>query len=358
MHAIMIETSEQLTQYLDAMAKRHGNVPCAVDTEADSLHRYSESLCLIQFAIADEIELIDPLAVEDLTPLKDFLHDRIVWMHGADYDMTMFKREFDDIPEEVYDTQIGARLLGVRQFGLGNLVEHYFGVKLAKSSQKADWGKRPLSEKMVDYALNDVRYLIEMGDTIIANLKELGRFEWFLESCVDARRKVLERSGQREDLWRISGSGKLCREGLCYLRALWHWRDEEAKAWDRPTFMVCGNKQLIAWSMGLCAGNSPETPRHFRPGRRKRLEQAVQQAQAVPKEEWPERVKGKRFRRPKDFEDRLDELIKRRNQTAEELGIDPSLIAARATLEALSSDQGQAPELLLKWQRKCMGMAD
>lgn len=350
----MIETSKQLRDYLQTMARRHGDQPCAVDTEADSLHRYSESLCLVQFAIADEIELIDPLAVEDLTPLMEFLHGRIVWMHGADYDMTMFKREFNDIPDVVYDTQIGARLLGVRQFGLGNLVEHYFDIKLAKTSQKADWGKRPLSEKMVTYALDDVRYLIEMGDIIIAKLKELGRFDWFLESCVDARRKVLERSDERSDLWRISGSGKLSREGLCHLRALWQWRDEEAKAWDRPTFMVCGNKQLIEWSIGLCEGKTPQTPRHYRPGRRKRLEQAIQQAKSVPKEQWPERVKGKRFRRPKDFEDRLDALIKRRNQAAAELDIDSSLIAPRAALEALSGDQEQASELLLGWQLKLL----
>lgn len=352
----MIQTSEKLRIYLETMAGRHGDQPCAIDTEADSLHRYSESLCLIQFAIGKEIELIDPLAVEDLSPLMEFLHGRIVWMHGADYDMTMFKREFNDIPDEVYDTQIGGRLLGLRQFGLGNLVEHYFDVKLAKSSQKADWGKRPLSEKMIEYALNDVRYLIEMGERIISQLKELGRFEWFLESCADARRKVLERSGEREDAWRIQGSGKLCREGLCYLRALWQWRDEEAKAWDRPTFMVCGNKQLIEWSIGLCAGKPPQIPNHFRPNRRKRLEEAVAQAREVPKGDWPERVKGTRMRRPKDFDDRLDVLIKHRNQAAGTLGIEPSLIAPRAALEALAADPSQAPELLLNWQRECLGI--
>ncbi len=84
-------------------------------------------------------------------------------MHGADYDMTMFKRQFGKLPAVVYDTQIGARLLGVRRFGLGDLVNHYFGVELSKSSQKADWGKRPLSPKMIEYALNDVHYLLGNG---------------------------------------------------------------------------------------------------------------------------------------------------------------------------------------------------
>lgn len=354
----MIESSEQLKTYLDSVAKSYGDAPCAVDTEADSLHRYCESLCLVQFAIGEEIELIDPLAIEDLTPLLHFLHGRIVWMHGADYDMTMFKREFNDIPDLVYDTQIGARLLGVREFGLGNLVEHYFDVVLAKTSQKADWGKRPLSEKMVTYALDDVRYLVEMGDTIISKLKELGRFEWFEESCTDARLKVLERNGEREDPWRIKSSGKLSPEGLNYLRALWHWRDGEAKAWDRPTFMVCGNKQLISWCMELLEGKIPKLPKHYRPGRRNRFEKAVDEARALVESEWPQRVKGMRSRRPKDFDDKLEAMMSRRNQAAKELDIDSSLIAPRAALESIAAEHEQPADVLLNWQKKLLDLED
>lgn len=354
----MIETSEQLSQFLDAAAKCHGDDPCAVDTEADSLHRYSESLCLVQFAIGDEIKLIDPLAIEDLSPLSHFLAKRTVWMHGADYDMTMLKRQFGEIPEVVFDTQIGGRLLGLRRFGLGDLVEHYFDIKLAKTSQKADWGKRPLSEKMIDYALDDVRYLIEMGSRIVSQLKELGRYEWFVESCTAARLKVLERSGEREDLWRIQGSGKLSNQGLAFLRSLWHWRDEEAKAWDRPTFMVCGNKQLLAWCAELCEGRKPKLPGHYRPGRVKRFEQAVQDARALKQSEWPERIKGARSRRPKDFDDKLDALINRRNQVASDLDIDSSLIAPRAALEAIAGGLAEPAELLLHWQRECLKLGD
>ncbi|MGA0900297.1 MAG: ribonuclease D [Luteolibacter sp.] len=350
----MIETSEQLKQFLDSAAAKHGGAPCAVDTEADSLHRYTESLCLIQFAIGKDIELIDPLAVEDLSPLMSFLQGRIVWMHGADYDMTMFKREFKDIPDVVYDTQIGARLLGIRQFGLGNLVEHYFDIKLAKTSQKADWGKRPLSEKMVTYALDDVRYLIEMGETIIVKLRELGRFEWFLESCEDARTKVLTRSGEREDPWRISGSGKLSPKGLALLRALWYWRDGEAKAWDRPTFMVCGNKQLISWCLELLEGKTPKLPGHYRQGRRQRFAEALAEARSLSEQEWPQRIKGQRTRRPTDFDNKLDALMSRRNQAAQKLDIDPSLIASRAALEALAGAQQDGAEMLLNWQKKLL----
>jgi ribonuclease D len=177
-------------------------------------------------------------------------------MHGADYDMTMFKRQFGKLPAVVYDTQIGARLLGVRRFGLGDLVSQYFGVELSKSSQKADWGKRPLSPKMIEYALNDVHYLLEMGDIIVAKLKELGRYDWFEESCVAARQKVLDRDDSKEEMWRIQGSGKLDRRGLACLRALWHWRDARPKLGPAVVHGRATNRQFLEWSIDLAAGKS------------------------------------------------------------------------------------------------------
>lgn len=352
----MIEATEQLVQFLDSIPSHDGEIVCAVDTEADSLHRYSESLCLIQFAVGEECRLIDPLAIKDLSPLMDFLRNSTVWMHGADYDMTMLKRVFDEVPAVVFDTQIGARLLGARKFGLANLVEDYFGITLTKTSQKADWGKRPLSEKMVEYALNDVAYLIEMGDRIVARLKELGRYEWFVESCEVARDKVLERSESRDDLWRIQGAGKLSREGLAYLRALWHWRNSEAESWDRPTFMVANNRQLISWSTELSSGKKAKLPRHYRPNRVKRFNAAVEETKALDESEWPIHPKSPRIRKPKDFEQRLKALIEKRDQVAGSLDIEGSLIAPRATLEALAANLTDAGESLMKWQRECLDL--
>lgn len=350
----MIDSTERLIRLLDS--SRHGveSPVCAIDTEADSLHRYRESLCLIQFSARGESVLIDPLVIEDLSPLGHFLADATVWMHGADYDMTMFKRQFGDLPRVVYDTQIGARLLGARRFGLGDLVNLYFGVELSKSSQKADWGKRPLSPKMIEYALNDVHYLLEMGDLIVAKLKDLDRYEWFVESCVAARQRVLDRDDSKEETWRIQGSGKLDRKGLAYLRELWNWRDAEARAWDRPSFMVIPNRQLLEWSVELAAGKRVSLPHHFRPDRVKRFKAMASAADALPESEWPERPSGKRRKRDRDFERRVDSMIKTREQVAAELDIEGSLIAPRAVLEALAAGEAQPSEVLLKWQRDCL----
>lgn len=354
----MINTTERLILHLEQSRQGNASPLCAIDTEADSLHRYRESLCLIQFAVRGQSVLIDPLAIDDLSPLGDYLAEATVWMHGADYDMTMFKRQFGDLPRVVYDTQIGARLLGARRFGLGDLVNQYFGVELSKSSQKADWGKRPLSPKMIEYALNDVDYLLEMGDQIVARLKDLDRYDWFEESCAAARQRVLDRDDTKEETWRVQGSGKLDRHGLAYLRALWNWRDAEAKAWDRPSFMVLPNRQLLEWSIELAAGRRIGMPHHFRQDRVKRFFNTVREVAELPESEWPERLGGKRRKRDRDFEARVDALLKQRDRVAAELDIESSLIAPRAVLESLAAGEARPAEVLLGWQRRCLDLGD
>lgn len=345
-----------MLELVKAVEASTGELVCAIDTEADSLHRYRESLCLIQFAAGEHCLLIDPLAIKDLSALSSLLDRSVVWMHGADYDMTMLKRQFGSIPAVVYDTQIGARLLGARKFGLADLVSHYFGIELSKSSQKADWGKRPLSDKMIEYALNDVRYLMPMGDMIVTDLKARGRFAWFEESCIAARKKVLERDDSRDEAWRIQGSGRLDRRGLALLRGVWNWRDSEAEAWDRPSFMVATNRQLVEWSVTLAEGGTLNLPPYFRPDRVRRLREALAAVDALPESEYPERPKGNRRRRDSGFDHRLDGLLKIRDEVSKQLDIDGSLIAARAVLESIAAEEASPETLLLVWQRQCLGL--
>ena len=350
----MISTNDDLVRF---MGQSIADRVCAIDTEADSLHRYSESLCLIQFSDGKNHVLIDPLAIDDLSPLSVFLGDSTCWMHGADYDMHMLRQHLGVVPPVVYDTQIGARLLGVRQFGYANLVEHYIGVKLEKTSQKADWAKRPLTPVMENYALNDVVYLLPMAEEIVEQLEDKGRYDWFVESCEAARAKAMAKSPEKEDPWRVKGSGKLSPPELTYLRELWNWRDREAAEWDRPSFMVTGNKQLIEWSMALADGKKVSLPRHFRSDRIRKFYKSVDQAAAVPEDDRPHKIRGKRRRKDPQFESKLDDLIAHRNKVAEKLDIDGSLIAARAVLEALAGGQDGAAEQLLNWQRKLLGIS-
>lgn len=344
----LIQTNSQLEALLEEI---QGSDVCAIDTEADSLHRYKESLCLIQLSAAGQNVLIDPLKLDEIVSFGKYLNAREVWMHGADYDMTMLKREYGTLPRVVWDTQIGARLLGLRKFGLSDLVEHWFGVVLSKTSQKADWGRRPMTDKMMEYAINDVVFLLPMAECIVEELIDKGRYEWFVQSCEAARKKVLERDENKEDLWRINGSGRLTPLGLAYLRALWHWRDVEAASWDKPTFMVVNNKEMISWAETMSQGNEIALPKHLlRPERLKRFEKAVHPVRELTEEQWPGKAKVLRRKKDAAFDRAVDMIIKKRDAAATALDIDPSLLIARSVAESLAAGEIAAEDCLLPWQ--------
>lgn len=349
-----LATPDALKAWLSRLPQGDG-IRVAIDTEADSLHSYREKLCLIQMGVGENKALIDPLGIPDLTPLVEYLDRAEIWVHGADLDMTLMKRTFNHIPERLYDTQVAARLTGERQFGLAHLVESKFGIALSKQSQRADWGKRPLTDKMIEYALNDVHYILPLADGFLTKLRELGRESWFLESCADARQSVLNRPAPNPDeQWRITGSGALRPCGLHYLRAFWRWRDREAERIDRPTFKIIGNAELLAFAAGMQEGKDAILPDRYPPPFHRRFYKALKEAKEAPESEWPRRPPRRRNERNPEAERRFDALKEKRDRLATELNIDPSLLGSRAVLEQIAVDSSKAGDLLLNWQRRIL----
>src|SRR5437773_3692029 len=123
----------------------------ALDTEADSLHAYPEKLCLIQISLPGADELVDPLASLDLSPLLEALRGRDLILHGADYDLRLLRRAYGFVPASAFETMLAARLLGFLEFGLTHLVKELLEVHLEKGPQTADWARRPLTQRMVNY---------------------------------------------------------------------------------------------------------------------------------------------------------------------------------------------------------------
>lgn len=351
---VYIDDQESLNRFIKEIEDPN-YVRCAIDTEADSLHCYEEKLCLIQFAVEDRFAIIDPLSIDDLSSLINFINRTEVWLHGADFDMRMLKRTYGSVPEVVYDTQTASRLLGVKKFGLVNLVEDHFGLVLPKTSQKADWGQRPLSEKMLEYAVNDVRYLLEMADTLASRLKELERWDWFVESCESAKESASIVKEKNEDLvWRISGWGKLERDGMAFLRALWFWRDGEAARRDRPAFKIIGNHDLLRFSKDLQEGNDVKLPSRFPHQPVKRFKEAIESARNLDSADFPEIPKRIRGKRDSAAEKKFDKLKNLRDRVSEDLGIDPTLIASRSILERVAATPQEAGDILLNWQKNLL----
>ena len=353
----LVDTTASLDQYLHDIAD--ASFVC-MDLEADNMHHYKEQLCLIQLHGAGQTALVDPLAVESCQPLLEFLDDprRQLWMHGADFDMSLMLAAFDWLPSRIYDTQIAAQLVGRRQFGLASLVKHYLGVTMSKSSQKEDWSRRPLTTRMLEYAAIDASVLVPIKDMLVAELEEAGRWDWFLQGCRHARRQALTRPPRDEDqIWRVQGWGTLKGRELAFLRALWFWRDDEACRRDVPSFKVLATQDLLSMAGQLEAHGRADVRRKLTREARQELHDLYDDVMAMPQSDWPVKPKTTRKSKPKEFDEKFDAWRAIRDAKATELGIDPTVVANRKTLEILA--MGPAAEEkpnLQPWQRDALGL--
>ena len=344
----MISRPEQLAEFVAHLAP---HAVIGLDTEADSLHSYREKICLVQVSSPEGGWLVDPLAGMDLSEFYASLSRHRVVIHGADYDLRLLGRHGSFDARDIFDTSIAARFAGLEQIGYAALVEKFFGVQLCKASQRADWGRRPLPQKMEEYALNDVRFLLPLAEILESRLRELGRWEWYLQSrdaMVQSAREPRERDV--ENAWRVSGSSKLMPREAAVLRALWHWRESEASAWDRPTFHVISNDRMIDAARAAAAGRSVEV--HRMPSARyQRMKEALRSALDLPESEWPVYA-PERKPRPNGAACRLfEQLRERRDKIAQELAVDPALIASRLTLMSVAQQNGAR---ILPWQRELL----
>lgn len=223
----------------------------ALDTEADSMHAYFHKTCLIQVTVAQETAIIDPLALTgaELSPLFDVLGDSSVsvLMHGSDYDMRVLDRDFGAHVSGLEDTQEMALILGEAKTGLAALLEREFGIVLDKKYQRADWGRRPLTQEMIEYAAADTRHLAALVATLRRRLEELGRWTWAEEEF--RRLEQVRYCEKAPDPWafeRIKGSALLRGLARDRLFSLHQWREKKAQRRNVPPFKVLGNHSLVA----------------------------------------------------------------------------------------------------------------
>lgn len=349
----VIDTDETLAAFLPRLSAAAW---VALDTEADSLHAYPEKLCLIQISIEGSDHLLDPLAGLKLAPVFEILRRHELILHGADYDLRLLRKDCEFVPSAIFDTMLASRLLGCRQFGLVNLVEQYLGVKLEKGPQKANWARRPLTERMEAYARNDTHYLKPLVDLLATELKAKGRLAWHQQSCAQL---ILDcttlRAPDPDSVWRVKGSHHLSPAAMAVLRAIWRWREEEAVSANKPPFFILPPEAMVNLAAGAVAGRDLDSifPRYLTPRRRKGIAETV--AAGLKEKHPPTPIKRKGRRLSESEKRRLHDVESRRNRSAEELGIDPTLIASRAAMVSLvarNTDEDDAE--LLPWQRELL----
>ncbi len=245
-HSGVIDTPEAL----EALCERLAEAGCfALDTEFIRDDTFHPILCLVQVAGPDELALIDPLALPDLGPLLHLLRDPgvEVVVHAGQQDMEILAPLVGGPPVDVFDTQVAAALAGLGEaMSYGRLVKQLCAVDLKKGQARTDWARRPLREAQLDYALNDVRYLLEMADALEEMLDERGRSQWLVEELGAYEDPENYAPRPRERFRRIKGVGKFKGRSLAVLQELAAWREAEASRKDRPRGWILEDRALLA----------------------------------------------------------------------------------------------------------------
>ena len=365
-----IKTPQALAEAIAALSREPR---VAADTEAASFHRYRDRIFLIQLSSPTRTEIIDPLALADLSPVGTLLGNAAVEkiFHDADYDLRTLDRDYGFRARRLFDTRIAAQLAGEPAVGLAALLEKYVGVKLAKEHQKADWSRRPLPAAMLAYAAADTEHLPALREALRARLLALGRLAWAEEEFTHLEDLRWTGTAVGEDgFLRIKGGKTLPPRQLATLRELYAWRESVAAEQDRATFRIIGNDALLAVAKALPRAAADlrgivGLPDSLASRHGTALVGAVQRALALPERELPRVERTPRQPRDPAVEARVERLKAARNRVAAELGLDPGILAARSSLEAVARAQPLPKDRaglarggeLRRWQVEALGDA-
>jgi ribonuclease D len=364
---VYLDTTSTVDRFLASIANAR---ILAIDTEGASFHRFVDRIYLLQLSTREHTAIIDPVPIGTPPTLGKLLEDPDVEIvfHDADYDLRLLRQDYGWLVRNIFDTRLAAQLLGIRSFGLAALLERYFGVKLDKKFQRADWSMRPLSQGMLDYAAQDTIHLLELRDRLHHDLDRAGRLDWAREEFALLEGTRWADEDPDASFLRIKGARDLTRRELALLRELVPWRDDIARAMDRATFRVLGNEQLLEIAKRRPSSRDELAaikgmPRGLLDARAGEMLAAVQRGLAVPDAELPRFPKSPRWERDADFESRVGALKAVRDDAAVRLDLDPGVLCSRDRLEAVarknpkSNDDLDSVSELRRWQRQVLGQS-
>jgi ribonuclease D len=356
-----ITTGAALGPLLD-QARAEGT--CAVDTEFVWERTYAPALCLVQLATAERLAVIDPLAGAPLDPVADLMADPGVEkvMHAPSGDLAAFVLHHDVRPRNVFDTQVAAGFAGYGGSpSLERLLDQAVGVRLRHDEGFTDWSRRPLTRTQIEYAADDVRYLLDAASALRARLAGQGREAWVDEEMEQRYGDGATLVQDPEAAWRrVSGRGRLRGEQVSALAAAAAWREREARRRDLPASWLIKDATLIE-----IARRRPRTPRDAESIRGLQLRKgaqldgllaAVAGAGPPPSGASEGDLPGEVRRRVRVVLPLASAVLQAR---CAEAGVASELVATRAELEALIAGQAMGADgghpLLSGWRRELAG---
>ena len=325
-----IDTRQGLRQVVDFFKTKKA---FGVDMEMDSMFHFQEKICLIQMATEQQTFIIDPLNISSMSLIKPlFENNRIKKVfHGADYDVRSIFRDFGIAINNLFDTELASRFLGMQQTSLESVLSSRFDVVLDKRFRKKDWSQRPLSKHMVDYAARDACFLIPLARELEKDLRQKGRLSWVKEECRWLSRVRAATNDTAPLFLSFKGAGRLKPADLVVLEALLQYRRQVAQAKDRPLFKTIGNAGLLTM-----ANRKPTSLKQLKATKALSTRQAKQygpeliatitKAMKTPADQHPVYPRRRAPSLKPVVSNRIRELKTWRDAKAQFLDIDPSLV--------------------------------
>ncbi|GMQ88557.1 MAG: ribonuclease D [Gammaproteobacteria bacterium] len=332
----------------------------ALDTEFIREKSYYPQLCLIQIGVSGQAACIDPLGIDDLAPLYDLLYDRSVVkvLHACSQDLEIFVHLQGKVPGPIFDTQLAAPLLGLpEQMGYANFVKDRLDLSLDKTQTRTDWSHRPLSDKQLKYAGDDVRYLADIYPTFCEQLDDLGRLDWLQAEFSPYEQLERYRHDPAQAWQRIRGVEKLRPAALSIVQLLARWREQLAQQRDLPRNWIFKDDALVDIArmapqqtdelIKIRALPPKSVARHGQ--QIINLVQEANQRQPDPLPGWKQRTK------PSGQEEALADILHAQLRLlADRHKINSTVLASRKDLVALVQGDGDIP-VLHGWRLEMAG---
>lgn len=324
----------------------------AVDTEFMRTRTYYAKLGLVQLATNEHCWLVDPLAIDDLEPLRELLQapSVIKVLHSCSEDLQVLQSSLDVLPAPLFDTQIAAGFVG-EPFAMGysRIVKALLDVDLDQQETRSDWLQRPLSESQLHYAAEDVHYLIQVYDILAARIAAADRRAWVEEDMTRLLATVAAPDEPEQAYLRIKAGWQLDHAGLAVLQTLTAWRETRAQVDDLPRSWVIADRDLLELaetrptSLGALAVVGELPPKLIR-RHGEFLVELIQTTLADP-DRWPRRLPE---RLPRNASSLLKAMRRRVDEVAEHIGMAPELLARKKDIEPLvrAVIQGATPQLV------------
>lgn len=333
----------------------------AIDTEFLREKTYYPQLCLIQIAGNHIHFAIDPIAGElDLSPLWALMADEQITkvFHAGRQDIEIFYHMTGDVPHGIFDSQIAAMVCGLGdQVGYDKLVQHFLGKVIDKSSRFTDWSKRPLSDKQISYALDDVIHLEKIYPMLVAQLEKEDKLSWIADEAKILGAIETYAVDPQETYKRI----KIRTNKPVILNRLKHlaaFRETQCQIKDLPRGRFLKDETLM--DLAATAPKTPEALSKIRGiGNQKngwlasQLLKVIAAADSADKDSWPQLPARTRTERaPAAVLELLRVLLK---HVCEDAAVAPRLIASASDLELLAVSDDTSQPVLQGWRYEVFG---